>query len=143
MLTQEKIDEVKRLLAEGKHYRPIHRLTGVSRFTIGQIAHGRYKYRRPLNVGTESIRFADGPKKHCPVCGHKVAMPCRICRDRKARAAGQRLTFQLADKDFRTELKPADLELHLPPEIMARVAEVRERKRAEGEAVDESFERCV
>lgn len=84
MLPQAKIDEVEKLLAEGKlSQRKIAVLTGVSRAVISQVALGE----RP-DYTTQDAPAADnleptGEIERCATCGAKVYMPCRLCHLRR------------------------------------------------------------
>lgn len=84
MLPQTKIEEVEKLLAEGRlSRRKISALTGVCRAVVSQIAIGarpNYELRRepPLDALEPT-----GQIERCPTCGAKVYMPCRLCHLRK------------------------------------------------------------
>ncbi|HEX4000037.1 MAG TPA: hypothetical protein VHX65_15905 [Pirellulales bacterium] len=87
MISQGIVDEIVRLLAEGRlSQRTISRAVGVSRGTIGAIAKGH----RPRIRRTED-RWGDphrplGPPRRCAGCGGLVFMPCLLCRVRTIRA---------------------------------------------------------
>jgi hypothetical protein len=85
MLPQAKIEEIEKLLAEGKlSQRRISALTGVSRAVVSQIALGaRPDYVNRREQTDDSLQ-PTGEIERCPSCGAKVYMPCRLCyvRDR-------------------------------------------------------------
>ena len=84
MLAPEKVQEVERLLAEGRlSEREIARRTGVARNTIARIASARQR--------TEDLSL-DGPPVRCPTCGGMVTMPCRRCLIESATAGKPRLS---------------------------------------------------
>ncbi len=87
MLPQIKIEQIEKLLAEGKlSQRKIAVLTGVSRGVISQVALGTrpdYEGRRvPCVAPLES----NGQVARCPTCGARVYMPCRLCHLRHLEA---------------------------------------------------------
>jgi len=86
MLPQTKIEEVEKLLAEGRlSQRKISLLTGVSRSVISQIALGeRPDYATRLEPDPDSLE-PSGDIQRCPTCGAKVYMPCRLCHLRSTR----------------------------------------------------------
>lgn len=79
MIAQTLVDDVRRLLGEGRlSQRKIAARTGVSRGTVGAIAAGRrpdYAARR-----LEQFDSPSGPPVRCPGCGGRVRMPCLLCR---------------------------------------------------------------
>ena len=89
MLRPAMIENVRRLLATGKHsWRTIARLSGVSRGTVAAVAHGTRRGRRP--VRDELQEEAPGPVERCPECGAMGESPCRACRVRQWRRNDQR-----------------------------------------------------
>jgi len=84
ILTPQMVDEVRRLLAEKKQsQRAVARLTGVSRGTVGRIAHGeKLQCEDPIWRKRQGADFPSGPLRRCPTCGGRVYMPCRLCRVR-------------------------------------------------------------
>ncbi|MHC4404338.1 MAG: hypothetical protein ACYTG0_32185 [Planctomycetota bacterium] len=71
------VSSIQGLLAAGVSQAQIARQTGVSRGTVGNIAHGR---RLPQRAPAE-----DGePYVKCLGCGGMVQMPCRLCARRRA-----------------------------------------------------------
>jgi transcriptional regulator with XRE-family HTH domain len=86
MLPQTKIEEVEKLLAEGRlSQRKISLLTGVSRAVISQVALGeRPDYATRLEPAHDSLE-PSGEIERCPTCGAKVYMPCRLCHLRSTR----------------------------------------------------------
>lgn len=91
MIRPSVVEEIKRLLAEGRHtQREIARRTGVSRGTVGAIAAGR----RPEYEAARESQAADsegptGPPQRCRGCGGLVYRPCRLCRVRRLIAKSQ------------------------------------------------------
>ncbi len=87
MLAPKTVDEVHRLLSEGKlSQRAIARRLGISRGTVCAMATGRRGNCESLaraNGGGNSSKPAD-PSERCPGCGAMVYMPCRLCRARAA-----------------------------------------------------------
>jgi hypothetical protein len=85
MIAHSVVQEVKRLLADGRYsQRKIARMTGVSRGTVGAIASGKrrdYESRAP-DTGME-LEEPTGPPQRCPGCGGLTYMPCRLCHVRK------------------------------------------------------------
>lgn len=85
MIAPEAVEEVRRLLAEGKlSQRAIARITRVSRGTVGAIATGKRPDRQnsPRARTTEELSPPAGPLQRCPGCGGMVYMPCRACQIR-------------------------------------------------------------
>lgn len=96
MLPQAQVDEVRRLLAEGRvSQRRIARQLGISRSTVGLIASGR-RPDRPPPVAADDDPWADaGPPQRCPTCGGMVYVPCRLCRVRELkRREAERYRFR-------------------------------------------------
>ncbi len=131
MIAPQLIDEVKRLLAEGKlSQRRIAKATGVSRGTVGAIAVGK----RPDYVALRRARADDlpqpvGPPRRCPSCGSTVLMPCMACHIRAKTKASRK--FELRVRNGGDE----DLALDLRPHHRARYEAVRDA-RAAMEAAD-------
>lgn len=76
MIPNTMVEEVRRLLAEGKlSQRRIAITTGLSRGTVTSIALNR-RNDRPPSLEAE-IDF--GPPARCPACGGMVYLPCRLC----------------------------------------------------------------
>ena len=85
MIAPSVVDEIKRLLAEGKFsQRRIARITSVSRGTVGAIASGKRRdcETRARDPGLEQEE-PTGPPRRCPGCGGLVYLPCRLCHVRK------------------------------------------------------------
>lgn len=64
---------------------------GISRGTVASIVHGRWReagLRRVAEQGPDP--GPAGPFVRCDGCGHKVQLPCQVCRARAAIAAGPR-----------------------------------------------------
>lgn len=86
-ITAAMVDEVERLLAEGKiSQRKIAKLVGMSRGTVNSIALGR---RPRISAPPDELQPFSGPLVRCPGCGGKVFMPCLLCRVRKLKAIDQ------------------------------------------------------
>jgi len=85
MIAQSLVDEVRRLLSEGKlSQRKIAQATGVSRGTVGAIASGRRRDRPVVTASDEDgCDEPVGPPERCDGCGALVYLPCRLCRMRK------------------------------------------------------------
>jgi hypothetical protein len=86
MLKEHVVDRIRRLIAEGRYIREIHRITGVSRIIIMDIARGLRPNYQAIRQAKAKERNpeANMEKKRCAGCGHVVETPCRICRDRRA-----------------------------------------------------------
>ena len=89
MLAPEKVQQIRQMLAEGKHsQRRIARILGVSRGTVLAIANNRrpdyeaLRRARQEEEETALLQFS-GPPRRCPDCGGKVYMPCLACRARR------------------------------------------------------------
>jgi|GEM_PF-1865450 len=95
MLPQSKIEEVEKLLAEGKlSQRKISLLTGVCRSIVSQVASGeRPDYANLPEPDSESLA-PSGEIERCPTCGAKVYMPCRLCRLRSESEEGTLKRFR-------------------------------------------------
>lgn len=80
MITTDIIDEVRRMLREGRlSQRKIAERTGVSRGTVNAVASGkRVDYS---NRPTRKSDFTPprGLPTRCPSCGGLVRMPCLVC----------------------------------------------------------------
>ncbi len=83
MIQHSIVDEVKRLLSEGKlSQRKIAKHIGISRATVGAIASGKrpdYVQRPPKE---DDLFQQTGPPRRCPGCGGVVYLPCRLCHVR-------------------------------------------------------------
>ena len=98
MLSSEQIREIRRLLAKGKSYRNIARVSGASRWTIAKIAAGDGT-KHETSPLTKELRPPAGPVARCPTCGGRVYTPCLVCGIRRLKATA-RLTAS------RTTAKP-------------------------------------
>ncbi len=77
------IDEVRRLLAEGRlSQREIARQTQVSRGTVSLISRGRRPDYDTREAELDDWPTRRGPMVRCPGCGGWVQAPCRLCRVR-------------------------------------------------------------
>ena len=87
MITTTIVDEIRRLLREGRlSQRRIASKIGVSRGTVNAIALGRrgsgHVRRQPE---AEGFSPPSGLPVRCPGCGAKVQMPCLLCYIRRRR----------------------------------------------------------
>lgn len=99
MVPQDKIDVIRRLLADGKHsQRQIATLTGVSRGTVGAVALGKRDDRLPRPA--DEWDAPSGPILRCPGCGGLVYSPCRLCRMRDLKATERADRRQTAGRDL-------------------------------------------
>lgn len=103
MLPQSKIEEIRRLLAEGKSQRRVARLADVSRGTVGTVAAGRCRDRVVL-PGVDDV--PPGPSVRCPGCGGRVYAPCLLCRVRRLQTEERADRRRTAGRQDRT---PADV----------------------------------
>ena len=109
MIAACKIDEVQRLLTEGRFsQRQIAKRTGVSRATIATIAAGErpdYEAQRQLRQLQRAEEESLGPVQRCAGCGGLAHMPCRLCRVRKLqtqrRAAARHEREQIRQRELR------------------------------------------
>lgn len=120
MIAPSVVDEIRRLLAEGKYsQRRIARIAGVSRGTVGAIASGK---RRDYATRARDLEpeGPTGPPRRCPGCGGLVYLPCRLCHVRKL--VGE---ARIARPPSRGE---TSLELDLSGDHRARYERVRLRR---------------
>ena len=126
MISDERITEVRHLLAEGKlSQRKIAIQTGVSRGTVSAVANGKrpdYKPKPP----EDEFDLPPGPKGRCGECGGMVYMPCRLCLTRKRIAKEKPIR--------RIDTRPIEpLGLELRGECRRRYEAVRARRSELGE----------
>lgn len=129
MLSVPVVQEVKRLLAEGRlSQRKIARQTGVSRGIVGLIAQGKRPDYQPRQE--EDDPWANcGPPERCPTCGARVYMPCRLCGLRQWLAESKSVPSLGRGRG------PLVLGLQLNEEHQARYEKIRARRdRLRGEA---------
>lgn len=82
MLTQDVLEEVRGLLAEGLlSQRDIALRVGISRTTVSAIAQGK-RPGRQSPFETYDLPEPLGPPRRCPTCGGMVFMPCLLCHIR-------------------------------------------------------------
>ncbi|HEY1599706.1 MAG TPA: hypothetical protein VGG64_08900 [Pirellulales bacterium] len=86
MLSQERVDEVRRLLADPERpsQRRIAIITGVSRASVGAIASGRRPDYAPRTELRDDEPLSFGRLVWCTGCGHNVyllAGECKLCAD--------------------------------------------------------------
>jgi len=122
MIASSVVNEIKRLLAEGKcSQRKIARITGVSRGTVGAIASGRRRdYDVPTREPELDLDEPTGPPRRCTGCGGLVYMPCRLCHVRKL-VAESRVARPPARPD-------EPLRLELSDDQQARYERIRRRR---------------
>ena len=126
MLAPEIVDEVRRLLGEGKFpQRATARRLGISRGTVRAIATGKRGDREPPARANSDGNLSKpaGPPERCPGCGAMVHMPCRLCRVRGA--VGKHSVRPLRPALARLD---ASLELELKDEHRRRYEEIYLRK---------------
>ncbi len=122
MLDPEKVEAVRRLLADGQmSHRQIAETVGMCRGSVSAIASGRrpdYETRRradALRSDAEEV-LGSGAVERCPDCGALAAMPCRACH-------------LLATETIRpTPAEDADCRLQLRPGARKRYEEMRRRR---------------
>jgi hypothetical protein len=103
MLPQAKIEEIRRLLAEGKSQRRVAQLAYVSRGTVGAVASGQCRDRVELPSVDD---VPTGPSVRCPGCGGRVYAPCLLCRVRRLQTEERADRRRTAGRILRT---PADV----------------------------------
>lgn len=80
MIEPSVVEEVRRLLAEGKlSQRKIAKHLGISRATVGAIASGKRPDYQPRPREEDDPFQITGPPRRCPGCGGVVYLPCRLC----------------------------------------------------------------
>jgi len=86
MLSTTLILEIDRLLKEKQlsHRRIAQRLR-VSRSTVSAIASGRRGLHGRNLLDSRKARTQRSLPLRCPGCGHRVYMPCLVCRTRRVR----------------------------------------------------------
>ncbi len=126
MIAPSVVNQIKRLLAEGKYsQRKIARMTGVSRGTVGGIASGkRPDYEAMVRERQSEFDEPTGPPQRCAGCGGMVHMPCRLCRVRKL-VAESRIARPPLRRDER-------LRLDLSEDHRLRYERIRLRRAKEG-----------
>jgi hypothetical protein len=126
MIAPERVQQVRQLLAEGKHsQRAIARIIGISRGTVGAIASGKRRDARPRRDTCKVDEFSQptGPPERCPGCGAMVYMPCRLCRTRAAKSSSSRPSILSATVPIEEPIG-----LDLTDEHRKRYEEVRRRR---------------
>lgn len=87
MIPSNSVEEVRRLLAEGKlSQRRIAIATGLSRGTVTSIALNRRKEHPPQSEFEVDL----GPPARCTTCGGMVYLPCRLCLIRELKCGALR-----------------------------------------------------
>lgn len=95
MVSEEKVQQVRQLLAAGKlSQRAIAKQVGVSREVVAGVAKGTrpdYATRAPRKRGqrrtVEPPRPLDGPYERCDGCKADVIKPCLLCQLNASEAA--------------------------------------------------------
>ncbi|MHC4399969.1 MAG: winged helix-turn-helix transcriptional regulator [Planctomycetota bacterium] len=109
MIPNALVDEVKRLLSEGRlSQRKIARRVGVSRGTVNAIARGK----RPdyeARAKEDDFLAPAGPLARCSTCGGMVYMPCLACGVRAMKDSRQR------PRDVKRSRRPSVFEAGTPP----------------------------
>jgi hypothetical protein len=74
VLPDERVTEAEQLLASGKPFKRVLKITGMHHRTLEKIKAGQH----PLQItGQRKVR--------CPGCGGKQKLPCRVCSARQIR----------------------------------------------------------
>ena len=131
MIASQIVQEIRRLLAEGKlSQRKIADRTRVSRGTVAAIAGGkRTDQRPPRPAGKQPIPLdTAGPLQRCPGCGGMVSKPCRLCRTLSIKANAPKLPARLRSRPVDGPLGAGALGLGLNEEHRARYQQVRARR---------------
>ncbi len=81
MIRSSVVEKIHRLLRAGRlSQRKIARQVGVSRGTVGAIAHQeRPDYEARRRRQEAEFEFPTGPAVRCPDCGAMTQMPCLAC----------------------------------------------------------------
>lgn len=102
MLALEVVEEINRLLKEGKHsQRRIAELLQVSRATVSAIAGGRRALFGRAFEGESKESSPLQPAERCPTCGFLVYAPCLVCRTREYRQERRELESLAAGRGLR------------------------------------------
>lgn len=81
MIPLETVQEIQRLLSEGRHNQgQIAKKLGVSRTFVNFVHRGRL--RTPLEARIKDDSEREPTPRRCPECGAFVYMPCIACRTR-------------------------------------------------------------
>lgn len=102
MLQSEQVKWVEQLLAQGHSQRQVSRITGIARNTVARIASGhRPDFEAIRQMKKEERRTRRGKPQRCPGCGHRVYLPCLICRNRRLE-----LLRQITGTEIHEDLHP-------------------------------------
>ncbi len=138
MIHPAKIEEAKRLIAEGLSIRKVALKLHISRAKVSQIAHGKMPPRAREYLQT----FTIDPPSWCTGCRHVVSKPCVACQAREAlsRSIALRSTEVSTPKPPRADLRYAAsakcdshglyVPFELRPDHQARLDEVRRWREA-------------
>ena len=102
MLTREKVERVRELLATEMSQREISRITGVSRDAVRRIFKGRWQEMPSPQPMPHSTQLRGRRIGRCPECGARVLMPCIACRVLPVVAAEGTVLSKLAERTSRT-----------------------------------------
>ena len=101
MLSSAMVEEIRRLLVEGKlSQREISQQLRVSRGTVTSVALNR-RHERP--EPEDETQLHAGPPTRCRTCGGLVYLPCVLCRAREAKF-GPRGERSLLSADVRPSI---------------------------------------
>ena len=106
-LAEERVDQVRELLATGLSQRVVSRKTSVSRGTVGTIAAGNYRDYARIRKDRENARLpGSGPIECCDKCRRFVPMPCVVCAAWKARDTSRQRGPASLQSDSQNSLEP-------------------------------------
>jgi len=101
MLSLEKVNDVRQLLAQGLTGRCVARRAGVGRGAVLNIKHGRCTGRRVGKFSPDYINVRElrkQPKQVCLTCGLIGFMPCVACRARDSDTQVRRMIRSKKEK---------------------------------------------
>jgi transcriptional regulator with XRE-family HTH domain len=114
MITQQKADEVEKLLAAGGlSQRDVAIRAGISRSTVQQMVAGKWRPKRLRAAPRPDVPRAKG---FCVACGVDTKLPCLVCQLRKHLHRIHR--FDDSDEELALDLWPEYEERRL--EVVAR-----------------------
>ena len=93
MIASEKVEQIERLLREGRlSQREIAQRTGISRGSVNAIALGRRLVESDrCRPSSHAFTPPQGNPARCPSCGGMVQMPCLACYVRSRHGRGQKM----------------------------------------------------
>jgi transcriptional regulator with XRE-family HTH domain len=134
MITQARVDEVRRLLATGKYsQREVSKMTEVSRGTVNKIAQGKRSDQVPARKAEERGLF-EGPIERCPECGGRVYMPCLFCQARRLALKNP----GAASGPNPAAFKEMSLKIELEGESLKQYEAIHQRRLLQGEPINET-----